>query len=166
MTDSIPNLNQNGSRRGWNMSELTKHFPAKWSHSSGYKNTRHGNKNIVLPVNSLFSFICTTFQNATYVYYLWIYLCIFTQVPHLLLDCLSICFSPRLVLVLKNLKKKTHTHILEQKQHMNPHKMCSISEKTSILTFFCMVWISVSLTLFSFIDSETNIAWNPRNKPQ
>lgn len=60
----------------------------------------------------------------------------------------------------KNLKKKknTHTHILEQKQHMNPHKMCSISEKISILTFFCMVWISVSLTVFSFIDSETNIA--------
>lgn len=135
------------------MSELTKHFPAKWSHFSGYKNARHGNKNTVLPVNSLFSLICTTFQNGT------VYLCIFTQVPHLLLDCLSICFSPRLVLVLNNFKKQnTHTHILEQKQHMNPHKMCSISEKTSILTFFCMVWISVSLTLFSFIDSETNIA--------
>lgn len=35
-----------------------------------------------------------------------------------------------------------------------------------ILTFFCMVWISVSLTVFSFIDSETNVAWNPRNKQQ
>lgn len=78
------------------MSKLTKHFPAKWSHSSGYKNTRHGNKNTVLQVNSLFSLIYTTFQNGR------VYLCMFTQVPHLLLDCWGICFSPRLVLVLKN----------------------------------------------------------------
>lgn len=127
------------------MSELTKHCPAKWSHSSGYKNTRHGNKNIVLPVNPLFSLIYTTFQNRR------VYLCIFTH-PSPSFGLLEYLLLSPVCPGAKNFKKQ-NTHAFWSKNNKRILIKCVPFQKRLAFLLFS-VWFG---SLFPLQSSPSSI---------